>query len=89
MNESTSPVIRYCKAYMDEQLQKYPGWPDGTNSSSETPGVVFLHSDYVVRNGPEADAEIVHEDDSEAWLEFCRDHLLFDQSLAEISQRSE
>ncbi len=84
MSKPDNPQINYCKAYLLSQLADYPGWPDDAPDQTGPAGVVFVHSDYQVRTGPEPDDPVIFAALSADWKTFCRDQLLFDQARAEV-----
>ena len=67
---------KYCTAYYLGDLRRYPGW------TSETPDlkdddVVFLHQDYTVTKSMWTGEDVIFNDVTEQWQEFCNNELRF------------
>jgi hypothetical protein len=83
---------RYCKAYPAERLQEFPGW-GRKNSSAErsTPAkdgeepakYLYLHQDYTVTDGIFSGENVVYEDLTPEWIEFCKNVLKFEVPVYE------
>ncbi|HIK05168.1 MAG TPA: hypothetical protein IGS40_10705 [Trichormus sp. M33_DOE_039] len=69
----------YCKAYLVEQLRQYPNWQESTNNHQELTeeSVVYLQETYVVTRGIYLDENIVFNDITPEWQEFCQQILKF------------
>jgi len=76
---------RYCKAYPVERFQEFPGWGK-TNSSAngeEPAKYLYLHQDYTVTDGIFSGENVVYEDLTPEWIEFCKNVLKFEVPVYE------
>ena len=73
----------YCKAYTLSQLRQFPGWietpqsPD-TKQAQTDDDLVYLQENYVVTDGIFIDENVIFDDVSDPWLEFCQKTLDFE-----------
>lgn len=85
---------RYCKAYPVERFQEFPGWGKKTSSpaaETATPAkdeeeparYLYLHQDYTVTDGIFSGENVVYEDLTPEWIEFCKDVLKFEVPVYE------
>jgi hypothetical protein len=93
---------KYCSAYHLGDLRRYPAWNEGKAEDSKTgengptqePGddeVVFLHQDYTVTKSMWAGEDVIFNDVTDQWKQFCTTELRFavPDSLDLIPQRAE
>jgi hypothetical protein len=74
VNESTPR--KYCTAYYVGDLHRYPGWTSDTPDLKDD-DIVFLHQDYTVTRSMWAGEEVIFNDVTEQWREFCNNELRF------------
>ena len=83
----------YCKAYKLKDLRKYPHWTekaenarkeknnDGTESEKPQKltdeSILYLHDNYIVTDGIFDDKNIIFDDVTDEWKEFCTKELNF------------
>ena len=83
----------YCKAYLLEQLRAYPGWSEKSENArvddvdgekGDTPraldddSIVYLQENYVVTDGIFKDENILFDDVTDEWKEYCHSTLGFE-----------
>lgn len=79
----------YCKAYLAEDLRRFPGWSEQNppavaraegDGESETAASAYfyLHDDFVVTAGVYRDEQVVFDQVTDSWRTFCRSDLGFD-----------
>ena len=78
---------RYCKAYPVERFQEFPGWGQ-TNSAAVKEGeepakYLYLHQDYTVTDGIFSGENVVYDDLTPEWIEFCKNVLKFEVPVYE------
>jgi hypothetical protein len=100
---SESSERKYCTAYHLGDLRRYSAWseikPANENKSAENGGtqapgddeVVFLHQDYTVTKSMWAGEDVIFDNVTDQWKEFCVTQLQFTvpDSLDLIPQRAE
>lgn len=83
---------RYCKAYPVQELREFGGWsenvrtagrdkaPDSGDAGSEQarPDFLYLQENYVVTAGIFIDEDVVFDDVTPEWIDFCKDRLHFE-----------
>ena len=86
---------RYCKAYPVERFQEFPGWgkknsstaaaenPTPANNGEEPAKYLYLHQDYTVTDGIFSGENVVYEDLTPEWIEFCKNDLKFEVPVYE------
>lgn len=75
----------YCSAYTLGELRRFPGWPDGAEAEgAEAAGadaigeeVLYLHHDFTVTRSIWQGEDVVFDEVSPDWKEFCADRLEF------------
>ena len=80
----------YCKAYPASRLREFEGWaeharpvsrdpetPDGGTVDDDDGLILYLQENYVVTAGIFQDEEIVYDNVTPEWVEFCRRDLQF------------
>lgn len=73
----------YCKAYEANRFQAFSGWAEVQKKCEEsTPpigedGVLFLHEDFAVTAGPVREENIIFDNVTDTWREFCAQTLQF------------
>ena len=70
---------KYCTAYHVGELRRYSDWKEKTSDSQplSDDDVVFLHQDYTVTKSIWAGEDVVFDDVSDRWKEFCETELRF------------
>ena len=76
---------RYCKAYYLNKLREFPGWTEHPNATAPSVDAmedsvkdyVFLQENYTVTRGIFLDEEIVFDQVSPEWRDFCENTLNF------------
>ena len=85
---------RYCKAYLLKQLREFPGWSEkiqtikrknpaaGQNADEAQPltdeSIVYLQENYVVTGGIFIDEEVLFDQVTPEWMEYCKSVLKFE-----------
>jgi len=80
-------MSRYCKAFPIDVLKKFGDWTEslgpavGHSSSTQDDinmdNYVFVHDTYKVTRGILSDQDVVYDEVSMAWIEFCKKDLQF------------
>ncbi|HEX5759942.1 MAG TPA: hypothetical protein VF121_12190 [Thermoanaerobaculia bacterium] len=83
----------YCKAYLLGSLRAYPGWSEKSENArvEEVDGkkadaprvlddesIVYIHDSYVVTDGVFKDENVLFDDVTDEWKEFCHSTLSFE-----------
>lgn len=92
-DHSNQEAREFCKAYYLKAFREFPGWPDGPQPSAqedsengaggngkadaEDDGVAFLHSDLTVTKSMWHDEDVIFDDVTPEWREFCANVLEF------------
>jgi len=99
--EAQGTERKYCNAYHLGELRKYPEWAENKLDSEPEDGeeaqgladtdVVFLHHDYKVTKSMWADEDVIFDNVSDQWKNFCTTELQFSipDSLDLIPQDTE
>ncbi|MET0647793.1 MAG: ankyrin repeat domain-containing protein [Pyrinomonadaceae bacterium] len=69
------PGQEYCRAYTLGELRRFPGWPAGAEAPDEE--VLYLHHDFTVTRSIWHGEDIVFDEVSPEWREFCSGSLEF------------
>jgi hypothetical protein len=69
-------VGKYCKAYLIERFREYGGWPEEMGELKR--GHLYLHENYVVTEGIFMDEDVVFDDVTPEWKDFCEETLGFE-----------
>jgi hypothetical protein len=84
---------RYCKAYPAERLREFGGWSDGAQrlgfnngmqaSGEDNPAEIesdflYLQENYVVTAGIVIDEQVIFDNVTPEWVEFCKNRLHFE-----------
>lgn len=93
---------QYCTAYHLRDLRRYPAWTENKLETSKTSEngqpsalsddeVVFLHQDYTVTRSMWAGEDVIFNQVTDQWKQFCANELRFavPDSLDLIPQRAE
>ncbi|MGZ4968867.1 MAG: ankyrin repeat domain-containing protein [Methylobacter sp.] len=67
------PVRPYCKAYPVKAFEQFPGWRQALADDS----IVYLHQDFSVTASMWHGEDVVFEQVSEDWRNYCREQLSF------------
>lgn len=74
---ATEAAVRnYCTAYYLGDLRRYPGWTSDVENLKDD-DVVFLHQDYTVTKSMWAGEDVLFNDITEQWKNFCNNELRF------------
>ena len=96
--EAQDAERKYCTAYHLGDLRRYPAWSEnklnGTNNEPQEladTDVVFLHQDYKVTKSMWANEDVIFDNVTEQWKDFCNTQLRFviPDSLDLIAQPAE
>jgi len=94
----------YCKAYPLRMLREFSGWTEKTSNARKIvvegkdeaavrdltdDTFLCLQEDYVVTDGIFKDENIIYDDVTAEWIEFCRTALGFDGTLDGSSNPAE
>src|SRR5260370_12837475 len=71
-------MISYCKAYKNSELRKfYSSHSQPVPLHLEREDISFLWDDFIVRKSPIQCEEVIFEDITEEWKDFCQNQLSF------------
>lgn len=82
---------KYCKAYLAKQLREFPQWQENLQNLRQSAGepdaaprselkdddILYLHENYVVTDGIYQDENVIFDDVTPSWQNFCRETLAF------------
>jgi len=81
------PISNYCKAYLAEELRRFPEWhervqplvvqPEEAADSGGVTEYFFLHDDYVVTASVYRDEQVTFDHVTPDWKAFCESVLNF------------
>jgi hypothetical protein len=87
----SSVTGKYCKAYPIARFEAFDQWKEKArlpeHSADETPeeqklpsqkGFLYLHDNYTVTDGVYIGKDVIFDDTSDAWIEFCKNSLRFE-----------
>jgi hypothetical protein len=87
---------KYCKAYLVKQLRQFEQWSEDTSAiqasdntaknSFDDDDVLYLQENYVVTNGIFQDEQIVFDQVTPEWKQFCQTVLQFEVAMLESSK---
>jgi hypothetical protein len=88
-------IGKYCKAYAIDELRKFSGWNERAQEEqarditeeTDLSNILFVQEDYTVTAGIFVDENVILNEPTPEWIEFCRDTLKFDPSA--IDPRAE
>ena len=66
---------KYCTAYHVSDLRRYPSWTETQQLGDED--VVFVHQDYTVTKSIWAGEDVIFDNVSDQWKDFCNNELRF------------
>lgn len=82
--EAAQPGRQYCAAYPLDELRRFPSWPATASPGAESngnhadgPDVVFIHEDYKVTKSIWPGENVIFDDVTDQWKEFCLNELKF------------
>ena len=73
--ENGSSERKYCTAYHVSDLRRYPSWTETQQLPDED--VVFLHQDYTVTKSIWVGEDVIFDNVTEQWKDFCNNELQF------------
>jgi hypothetical protein len=73
---SLGRVGKYCKAYAVARLNEYEGWLETVGEVQRNH--LYLHKDYVVTEGVFVDQDVVFDEVTLDWKDFCEETLGFE-----------
>lgn len=73
--ENGSSDRKYCTAYHVGDLRRYPSWTETQQLADEE--VVFLHQDYTVTKSIWAGEDVIFDNVTDQWKDFCNNELRF------------
>jgi len=87
-DQSGRPERQYCKAYQVSALRQFPDWKENNSNGAENNGngsadefaeddVVFLHQDFTVTRSMWHNEDVIFDQVSPEWKEFCANVLEF------------
>jgi hypothetical protein len=81
---------KYCKAYHVERFEEFPGWGKRNVSDGDKEPVkyLYLHQDYTVTDGIFTGENVVFDDVTPEWVEFCKSVLKFEVPVYESASAS-
>lgn len=75
-------IGKYCKAYAIDDLRKFSGWNESAQeeqtAETELSNILFVQENYTVTAGIFVDENVILNQPTPEWIEFCRDTLKFD-----------
>jgi hypothetical protein len=85
--KAARPERQYCAAFHLKELQQFPGWVENRIPARPEPaeaagkpaedGIVFLHQDYTVTNSIWRNEDVIFDQVTPQWKEFCASVLGF------------
>lgn len=84
---------QYCKAYLLSAMRQFNGWHENAQAFRKTEGgseespngdgaqndhIVYLQEDYVVTDDIFIDENVIFDEVTDAWIEFCQKTLHFE-----------
>lgn len=78
---------RYCKAYMIPSFRKFGGWRENSENARQENGVarkltdgdfLYLHENLVVTDGIFIDENVIFDNVTPEWVDFCKNELKFE-----------
>ncbi|AFZ33311.1 hypothetical protein Glo7428_4887 (plasmid) [Gloeocapsa sp. PCC 7428] len=80
---------KYCKAYLVKQLRQFKQWSETSKNDEEHQlngdDVVYLQENYVVTNGIFKDENIIFDNITQEWQDFCHAVLQFEPDSAKVA----
>lgn len=87
-DQSGRPERQYCKVYQVSALRRFPDWKENHSNGAENNGngsadefaeddVVFLHQDFTVTRSMWHNEDVIFDQVSPEWKEFCTNVLEF------------
>jgi hypothetical protein len=81
-------IGKYCKAYAIDDLRKFSGWNESAQEEQVTDetdlnNILFVQENYTVTAGIFVDENVILNEPTPEWIEFCRDTLKFDPSAVD------
>jgi aspartyl/asparaginyl beta-hydroxylase (cupin superfamily) len=77
-NKKMAKIGTYCKAYPVKQLRQYPQWQKvETNQQISDDKILYIQENYIVTEGIFQDENIIFDDVTLEWQEFCQQILKF------------
>lgn len=67
---------KYCKAYPVARFSEYDGWPEEVGELKRDH--LYLHENYVVTEGIFMDEDVIFDEVTPEWIEFCETTLAFE-----------
>jgi len=67
---------KYCKAYPIARFREYERWTEKTDNIKR--GHLYLQENYIVTQGVFMDEDIVFDDVTPEWIDFCKNALKFE-----------
>ena len=79
----TKKIGNYCKAYLISDMRKFSGWIENSDNfreelDSDDEIILYLQEDYTVTHGIYLDENVIFNQVSDAWKEYCRSKLEFE-----------
>lgn len=72
------PAARpYARAYLLRELHEFPSWPASGEDKEEESPVVYLHQDFAVTRSMWRDRDVIFDQVTPEWVEFCQQRLRF------------
>ncbi|MCC5602608.1 hypothetical protein [Nostoc favosum] len=89
-------IGKYCKAYLVKQFRQYPQWQEQTknirpqkevvdNRELTDEDILYLQENYVVTDGIFQDENIIFDDITPEWQDFCYQTLKFELPVYETA----
>lgn len=78
---------RYCKAYMIPSFRKFGGWKENSANARQENGAarnltddnfLYLHENLVVTDGIFIDENVIFDNVTPEWVDFCKNVLKFE-----------
>ncbi|MBG1263257.1 hypothetical protein [Nostoc commune] len=89
-------IGKYCKAYLVKQFRQYPQWREQTenirpqkeivdNRELTDEDILYLQENYIVTDGIFQDENIIFDDITPEWQDFCHQTLKFELPVYETA----
>ena len=81
---------KYCKAYLAKQFRQYPGWSENAanvrkekkevevDRQLNDDSILYLQENYVVTDGIFKDQNIIFDNVTDDWKQYCHEKLAFE-----------
>src|SRR2546423_1775829 len=71
---------KYCKAYPVDRFREFSGWTENAQNANESAAkdYFYLQENYVVTDGIFLDENVIFDNVTPEWIDFCKTSLKFE-----------